>query len=116
MADGVVGGRGGGGVGGVGGGGGGGCCWRAVFAAASFCLASMLVNSLMCPWKYSSCWLVACPAATIFMTALSSGSVPARCASIWITGSGAGVVVAAGIGVGGFCCGFGCGFGWAGRC
>jgi hypothetical protein len=56
-----------------------------------FCFSSISVNSLMCFWKNSSCSLPACPAATIFMTAFSSGSVPALAASMWITGSGAGV-------------------------
>lgn len=42
--------------------------------------------------------MLADPAATIFITAFSSGSVPARAASMWITGSGAGVEVGAGRG------------------
>lgn len=62
------------------------------------------VSSLMCVWKNSSCSLLAWPAATIFMTALSSGSVPARAASMWMTGSGAGVEAGPGAVCGGGCC------------
>jgi hypothetical protein len=41
------------------------------------------------------------------MTAFSSGSTPARCASIWMTGSGAGVLAGPGVGWGAFWTGFG---------
>jgi hypothetical protein len=87
------------------------------FAASSFCFARTAVNSLMCVWKNSSWSLEACPAATIFMTDLSSGSTPARCASMWMTGSGAGVLAGPGVGAGAFCTGFGGGGrGWGGFC
>lgn len=42
----------------------------------------------MCLWKMRNCSWFALPVATIFMSALSSGSLLARDASIWMTGSG----------------------------
>lgn len=77
-----------------------------------FCFSKISVNSLMWVWKNSSCSLLACPAATIFMTAFNSGSVPALAASMWMTGSGAGVDAGPGAVCGGACW---TGFGGGGR-